>query len=259
MSGFDPSWLALREAYDHKVRDLELTAAFLRALGPSPGLIDLGCGGGSNLRYLAPLLPSGQRWTCVDYDPALLRIVDDSKPRGIEVDTVCLDLADRLEALEVQLGTGITATALLDLASAAWLDRLAAFCGRSPVLMTLSYDGRMAWDPIDPLDEAITAAFNEHQRGDKGFGPSLGPDAGRYLAEQLRQGPTEVRLAKSDWVFAGDDRAILLAMLEGITGSAREIDPALPIDGWKMKRLAEIEAGALTMTVGHDDLLSLPG
>jgi SAM-dependent methyltransferase len=255
---FDPAWLALRESYDHAVRDRALTAAFARALGPSPEVIDLGCGTGSNLRYLAPHLPGTQRWTCIDYDRRLLACLAELRPDGIAVETKELDLAKDLEAIDVPPGMGVTGTALLDLASAAWLDRLAAHCSEAALLMTLSFDGRMVWDPIDPADEAVNAAFCRHQRSDKGFGPALGPDAASYLAERLEAGGHNVQTAESDWVFRGDDGEILKAMIEGVSGAAEESDSGLNLDAWRARRLGEIDAGALTLVVGHLDVLALP-
>jgi trans-aconitate methyltransferase len=110
------------------VRDADLTRVFVDALGPTPELIDLGCGTGSNLRFLAPHLPPTQRWTCIDHDPALLACLAEARPTGIEVATRKLDLARDLDALPIRPGTGVTAAALLDLTSAAWLDRLIARC-----------------------------------------------------------------------------------------------------------------------------------
>ena len=43
-----------------------------------------------------------------------------------------------------------------------------------PLYAALSYDGRIAFTPSDPLDADIVAAVNAHQRTDKGFGPALG-------------------------------------------------------------------------------------
>lgn len=258
MSGFDPTWLALREPYDHAVRDPGLTQAFTAALGPKPCLIDLGCGSGSNLRFLSPHLPTGQRWMCIDHDPDLLDVLVETQPVGIDVVTRRLDLASGLDELPIHPGSGITAAALLDLASATWLDRLAERCRDVPVLSTLSFDGRMIWAPEDPSDGQVNDAFCRHQRSDKGFGQALGPDAAGYLAERFEQQGREVRLADSDWVFGAEDDAILTAMVDGIATAVGEIDPDLPLDGWRARRHDDIAAGRLLLTVGHLDLLALP-
>ena len=258
MSGFDPDWLALREAYDHAVRDAALTARFVDALGPEPRLIDLGAGTGSNLRFLASRLPPSQRWTCVDYDPLLLQRLAALKPAGIAVTTLQLDLQASLEDLPIGRGTGVTAAALLDLASAAWLERLASCCRENPMLMTLSFDGRIIADPVDEDDEAIIAAFCRHQRTDKGFGPALGPDAVPWLADFLRTHGREVALAGSDWVFGLGDEPIMTALIDGFAAAAAEIDPALPVERWRAEKRAAIAEGRLKLTVGHLDLLALP-
>ncbi|MGI9418412.1 MAG: class I SAM-dependent methyltransferase [Geminicoccaceae bacterium] len=258
MSGFDPGWLALREPYDHAVRDIELTKTFVDALGPTPELIDLGCGTGSNLRYLAPHLPRSQRWTCVDHDPALLDELARSRPAAIDVVTKQLDLARGLDDLPIRAGMGVTAAALLDLTSAAWLERLAECCRDAAVLMTLSFDGRMDWTPVDAQDGAINAAFCRHQLLDKGFGSALGPEAAAYLAERMRAMGHEVRVAPSDWVFGPDDGPILRAMVDGIAAAAGDVDKAPPSSDWRRRRLEAIDAGELSLTVGHLDLLALP-
>lgn len=258
MSGFDPTWLALREPYDHAVRDRALTEAFIEALGPAPELIDLGAGTGSNLRCLAPSLPEDQRWICVDYDPVLLARLEANKPEGARVKVEQLDLAQDLETLPIRRGMGVTAAALLDLTSAAWLDRLAVCCRDVPVLMTLSFDGRMIWEPGDPGDADINAAFNKDQRADKGFGPALGPDAADYLAKSLEHQGQKIRLATSDWCFGADDGPILQAMVDGVAAAASDANPELPCQAWRARRLHEIEAKQLKLTVGHLDLLALP-
>ena len=73
----------------------------------------------------------GQRWRCLDRDPDLLdraerwlsRWRSSAGWRG-EASFEALDLATGLDGIAFD-GVGVTASALLDLASAAWLDRLA--------------------------------------------------------------------------------------------------------------------------------------
>ncbi len=258
MSGFDPAWLALREPYDHAARDPDLTVAFVKALGPSPRLIDLGCGTGSNLRFLAPHLPSDQAWTCIDYDPLLLDVLQKEKPAPVEVRTVRLDLAKNLDEVPIEPGVGVTSTALLDLTSQVWLDQLTELCRHNPVLMTLAVDGVLEWHPVDALNDRVCDAFWRHQATDKGFGPAAGPEAVGYLAKRLRKLGSDVQLAKSDWVFKAEDRTILDSLLRGIAGAASETEPDLPVQIWLDHRLSDIETGALKLTVGHLDLLALP-
>lgn len=258
MSGFDPTWLALREGYDHAARDPALTAAFVEALGPSPRLIELGCGSGSNLRYLFPQLPAAQSWTCIDRDATLLELLETAAPPEITVETRCLDLASNLDDLPIEPGVGVTASALLDLTSASWIEAFAACCRHVPVLIVLSFDGRLDWQPADPASGPIRDAFLRHQERDKGFGPSLGPAAAAYLAERFRDLGHEVRLARSDWVLDATDDTMLEAMLAGVASAAGEVDPALPLQTWLKRRRADLAAGRLALRVGHLDLLALP-
>ncbi|HEX5078507.1 MAG TPA: class I SAM-dependent methyltransferase, partial [Geminicoccaceae bacterium] len=181
MSRFAADWLALREPHDRAARSGALAGRFAKALGPAPRLVDLGCGTGANLRWLGPRLAPGQRWLCLDRDRDLLARAEAALDgwraevgwRG-EVRFEALDLAIGSDSLALD-GVAVTASALLDLASAAWLDALAARLRRSPVLIALSFDGRLAWQPALAEDERVRARFLRHQRRDKGFGPALGP------------------------------------------------------------------------------------
>ena len=90
-----------------------------------------------------------------------------------------------LDSLALE-GAAVTAAALLDLTSAAWLDGLAARLRQVPVLIALSFDGRLSWRPGAAEDGQVRARFLAHQRRDKGFGPALGPAAAAHLADLLR-------------------------------------------------------------------------
>lgn len=250
MSGFEQAWLRLREPYDHAARSRALTDRFVEALGSTPRLLDLGTGAGSNLRYLAPRLPPAQRWLLVDHDPELLA----QARLGAESTVECqvMDLARELP--ERGVWDGITAAALLDLTSAAWLDRLARWSRGVPVLIVLSVDGRLAWQPEEPEDGAVRERFFAHQRTDKGFGPALGADAAGYLAERLKAEGQRVVLARSDWRLGPADAPLLAATLDGILavqGSG--------IERWAAARRRQLGEGRLQLSVGHVDLLALPG
>lgn len=272
MSGFSAAWLARREPYDRAARNgavLDAVAAMF-ADAPAVAVTDLGCGTGATLRALAPRLPARQNWRLVDNDEALLEqaaIKAAAKaPSGIRVTTVAADLAGLAGvagAIEVVLRDSglVTTSALLDLVSAEWLDRLVAALARlsHPFYATLSYDGTVALSPESRHDGAVIAAVNRHQRTDKGFGPALGPDAARIAPQRLRAAGFTVVEGRSDWRFGADDRAIQTEMLAGWAGAARDIgvDPAV-VTQWLGERRGHIDAGRSQMHVGHIDFFATP-
>jgi SAM-dependent methyltransferase len=281
VSRFDPTWLALREPYDHAGRSPALAERFVAAVGQAPHLLDLGCGTGSNPRYLAPRIPGPQRWLCVDHDPALLEsaraaLRDWGDGRGwpnrsdgdalilgrpggeVRVTFALRDIA-RGGLPENDGVAGLSASALLDLTSAVWLDAFAARYRGTPLLMALSFDGRLLFEPPAPDDAEICRRFVAHQRTDKGFGPALGPDAAAHLAESLTGTGCAVRLEQSDWLLGPDDRALLQATLAGIVAAAREVAEDPRLEQWATLRGRQLAAGELRLTVGHLDLLALPG
>jgi hypothetical protein len=248
VSRFEAEWLRLREPYDHAARSETLALRFAAAVMPAPDLIDLAAGAGSNLRYLAPRLPTPQRWLLVDRDAALLAQAQ-TGPAAVRCQV--LNLADRLP--EAGSRTGVTGSALLDLASAAWLDRLARWCRGVPVLMALTVDGRLYWQPEEPEDEAVRTRFFAHQRTDKGFGPALGPAAAHYLGERLEAEGQRVSLERSDWRLGPADAPLLGATLEGIFAVQDG-----GVERWAAARRRQLATGHLRLTVGHVDLLALP-
>jgi len=127
------------------------------------------------------------------------------------------------------------------------------------VLCTLSYDGRIACAPADEGDEYVRGLVNQHQRTDKGFGPALGPDAARAAAEVFGAAGFTVHIAESDWVLDGAYAELQRQLLAGWAGAARELAPAdaARIDTWLARRLAQVDAGASRIVVGHVDVLAL--
>ncbi|NKX44012.1 class I SAM-dependent methyltransferase [Roseicyclus persicicus] len=249
--GFSADWLALRDPADRAARDAVLARRAAEAAGPAPVIVDLGCGTGATWRVLAPLLPAGARWRFVDNDPALLAIAAAAAGDGAEA--VEADLGD-LDALPLAGATLVTASALLDLMPEAWVAGLARRLG-VPFYAALSYDGRMDWTPDDPRDAAVTAAFNRHQRGDKGLGPALGPDAADRSAAILRAAGFDVLTADSPWVLGPDMAALQRELTDGIAAAAHEAGaPEAP--GWGCDRHAA--ADRTRCRIGHLDLLALP-
>lgn len=265
MNGFAPEWLAAREAWDHRARSPVVLAVLERWLEHrqperrgAVRILDLGCGTGSTPRYLGPRIKEALAWTLVDGDQRLLEIAAASTGAA----TVHADLSRAdLDLDELIAGSDlVTASALLDLVSETWLDRLwgAVEDRRAGLLAGLTYDGRIALAPSHPFDAVIRDLTNRHQRGDKGFGPALGPRATALLAARVRRAGWRVTVRRTDWVLAMDtNRPGLEMLLDGWAAAAREVAPgqAALIDGWRNQRRS---SGGLKVTVGHRDLLALP-
>lgn len=273
--GFSAAWLQQREPFDTAARDAAAQrlhlAARLHAMAPPAGtpwrVIDLGCGTGANLRWLAPRLGGAQEWLAVDHDAALLREWPSRMDGpGFEAGIVRqqTDLAHDLETLPWHAAHLVTASALLDLVSAGWLQRLVqlAIAARPALLFTLSVDGRHDWAPRDPMDATVNRRFAEHQRRDKGFGLALGGQAAATLQRALRGSGYRVFSAPSDWWIDSQQgpqaSAMQRALVDGIASAASEQDPAslAALEAWRQRRHALAASGQLR--VGHVDLLALP-
>jgi SAM-dependent methyltransferase len=265
-SGFSPGWLALREPVDHRSRAEELVDPLGAWWSSRAGseVLDLACGTGSNLRYLAPRLPGPASWTLVDHDAALLARVL-TPPGARAVRTIHADLTDVPLRL-VAAAHLVTASALLDLVSEDWLVALIDACvaARCAVLFALTYDGRIEWSTgarePEAADALVTTAVNEHQRRDKGFGPALGPAASRTLERLLRARGYTLHARPSDWVLEPADAAMVDALVDGWARAASEQSPAHAesVRAWARQRGDSGKRGRFTLRVGHQDVLALP-
>jgi SAM-dependent methyltransferase len=265
MSGFSAAWLAIREPFDLKALNVPVRAAavaYVDGLDPV-SVVDLACGTGMTLRALAPLLRARQRWRLVDNDLSLLaRAADGARPDRVQVSAVPIDLVHDLEAALDGAVDLVTTTALIDLVSEPWLERLAVECAarRLPLYAALSYDGRIAFEPQDPGDTAIVDAFNAHQRNDKGFGPALGPKAAANAVAHFTAVGYSVQHDTADWVIGPDDRDMQNELLAGWASAAGETR-ALTLDetsAWLARRRTLVAAGRSTIRVGHIDFFARP-
>jgi hypothetical protein len=281
-------WLSVREPADFAARSEVLTRAVVEALPADRPVcaLDLGTGTGSNIRYLAERLPRSQRWLAVDQSADLLaelpgRISSWGAARGCEArtgDGRCILRGARLDceiearqkdlsALddgEIFAGRQIvTASALLDLMSEAWLRTTAARCRaeNALALFAITYNGRFACTPMDAEDEEVRDLMNRHQKRDRGSGDrAAGPDAGACAERCFVDVGYRVRREPSDWTLGPADVDVQRLLIAGWAEAATEIAPdhASAIANWRVRRLAHLSAGRSRIVVGHDDLAAWP-
>jgi hypothetical protein len=277
MSGFDADWLALREAADHRARNVALrdTVCGYFSGREHVAIVDFACGAGSNLRALAAHLPGDQTWRLVDHDPLLLAAaqralrawadrVEGENPlvlrkdgRRLEIVFDERDLADFSGgALEGGVDL-VTAAAFFDLVSKDWI---AGFCAemakrRLPLYAVLSYCGEEKWSPPHAADAPMLAAFHRHQAGDKGFGPAAGPHAAEALRQALEAQSYAVVAAPSPWRLRARDEALIRALADGAARAVEEAKllAAPTIENWRWaRRQAEV------CEIGHVDVFARP-
>jgi hypothetical protein len=210
------------------------------------------------MRALGPHLRMHQSWRLFDNDLSLLAKV----PQAANVQAHPLDLMCDLEvALDGPVDL-VTTSALLDLVSVSWLERLVmeVAARRMPLYAALSYDGRVDFTPEDPSDAAVIAAVNLHQRGDKGFGPALGPLAARTAVEYLQRVGYGVELGAADWSLGEADLVMQEAMLSGWARAASETGEISheAAAEWLVNRRSALAAKRSKIRVGHQDFFARP-
>lgn len=262
-------WLTLREPADAAARSGELAEHLSRRLRGTGRLEihDLGGGSGAMGRWLAPRLPGPQHWVIHDRDAALLALALADPPgpaadgSAVTVETRRSDITRPAPGAFAGAGV-IVASALLDMLTGDEQARMLEACRRAgcPILLALSVVGRVALVPGEPLDARLREAFNAHQRRTTAAGRLLGPDAVAAAVEQLRATGAEVLVRPSPWHLDAARADLAAVWLRGWIAAAGEQEPALAgeAEAYRERRLAELAAGALTVTVDHADVLVLP-
>ena len=277
-SQFASDWLTLRETADVNSRSqplAELAAQWLSVRTQAPLIADLGCGRGSNMRFLAPRLNGHQRWKLIDHDAILLAQarqraagLSNSQGQPVAVETHCVSL-EPLAEVPLDDAHLVTASALLDLVSQQWIDDLVARIAgqQQALLIALSVTGD--WHFIDPQgvpvlddeDRWLLAMFMAHQQRDKGLGDALGGQAHGALVAALEHADYRIEQAETPWQLAAgsqQQQPLMRALLEGWAEAATEQAPqAAPrIATWLRQRQQAVANGELGIWVGHRDLFA---
>jgi hypothetical protein len=262
-AGLSIGWLALREPADDAARSSDLVALVSGAQGRRPWVLhDLGAGTGSMARWLAPRLPGPQRWVLHDRDPALLDAGVDPPPsdaagQPVSMTTIRGELDD-LTAADLAGATVVTASAVLDMLTAAQVERLCAVCTATGavLLITTTVTGEVGLSPADPLDGPLRRAFNAHQRR----AGLLGPDAAARASTTLTSRHYRVTTRHAPWHLGPADSALTRAWLDGWVSAAVAQRPMLrqAAAGYLRRRGALLDHGELWVTVDHLDLFAEP-
>lgn len=250
--GFSSSWLDLREPADHAARDASLLSRAAQCATDGAVIVDLGSGTGSTARAFNGKMTNGD-WRFVDSDHRLLALAGQRHPGS---EQLCADLKE-IDTLNFDGAGLVTASALLDLMPARWIETLAKRlkAARVPLYAALNYNGAMEWSPALADDSSITASFNAHQLTDKGIGPAAGPNAADVTAHIFRSHGFTVSMADSPWILGAGHAALIEELLVGISKAATETGHA-GADDWLQQRRGLLSAS--TVQIGHTDILAVP-
>ncbi|MGG5817981.1 class I SAM-dependent methyltransferase [Falsiroseomonas sp. HW251] len=284
---FDGDWLDQREPFDAAARDAGLAARLSQVLPQRPRIMDLGAGTGSLLRWLGHFIGRAQAWTLVDADEALIerafetiadraeqagwgvtfpgrRVLLVHSPRGAwRVEGLVADLREAPDNLPLHQVDAVVNTALCDLVSQDWIERMAAACGarRLPFYAALNVTGRERFGPPHRADALVARGFARDQARDKGFGGvALGARAPAAIAGAFDARGYEVLRAPSDWIVPRRDPLMALELAEGHARAALAWERRFEdrIAQWVMDRTRQASERRLSARVGHADLLCLP-
>jgi SAM-dependent methyltransferase len=281
-------WLTIREPHDWAARDRAVTHR-LFDFGSNGGVVrvlDLGTGTGSNLRYLASRLPQRQEWLLVDKSAEVLSRIEErtrawaasqslevaSDDAGFVIHGPALECRVRVRRQDLDLPLServfagrnlVTASALLDLVSDAWLRELARRCAAAgaTALFTLTYNGRTSFEPCDPDDGLARDLLNQHQLRDKGLGgPATGPNAHQRAVHWFRAAGYTVQETAADWDVTASAMQFQHELIVGLAGAAAEQRPeaSAALEAWRARRLEHLAAGRSRVVVGHHDLVAWP-
>jgi hypothetical protein len=283
---FGADWLSLRERLDYAARNRTLAVILAQRLPRRPRLIDLGAGTGSLFRFMASIIARPQSWIFADADRSLIeaafdrtadwargcgfsaRLTKESRAPALTIGTshgawriepLAIDLAKLPRGLRLDGVDAVVCSALLDLASRHWMERLFAAL-RTPFYASLTVDGRDAWFPRHPADLAVRLAFRRDQRREKGLGLALGVDAARVAEELLAASGFETLRATSDWRIARGERTLGRLFARMTAQAASQAVPAKTgkISAWTRARLDQAATARLAIRIGHCDILAFP-
>ena len=216
-------------------------------------------------RWLAPHLAGPQHWVLHDRDPDLLRVAANDPPRSADGSAVTVETRrgdlTRLGPDDLAGATLITASALLDMLTAAELERFARSCvgGRVPALVTLSVTGRVRLTPRTP-SMPRSAPPSTAPAAHRGGRTLLGPVAARAAVDAFGELGAGSRCGRARGSWMRFPRAV--PRLAGRLGGRRR--RAAPRARRRGPRPTSPDATTRSSTAGwpsrvqHLDLLALP-
>lgn len=258
--GFGQSWLSCRAPYDAMARskELEQKAWSLIHDNDTPMVMDLGCGSGNNVLFLADRWPSSLQWMGIDHDEQLIAAASERCDQADCAFTgIVADLLDLNQLLPDHRPDLVVANAVFDLFTADMMNALLGDLRETgtAMLTTLNYTS-MEWAQPLPHEAEIIGLYESHMVRPRPSGNGLGPTAPKVIMKTVKALGGETDRRESVWDIPADDSAMFRHLLGFIADSVPQMITAESIQApvltnWLEQRT--LHPSALRVT--HQDIL----
>jgi len=207
MHEFENSWLLSREKIDSVSRNKKAIEKINKYTNFTKNLniIDLGCGTGSNFRYLNPKILKKQSWKMIDISNLSLSYLKKNIRFSQKIQNITFkneDIIKNLEKINFKDFDIVTGSALLDIMPKEWFVEFSKINKSTKIIyFSINYDGNFKFYPKHKDDDKIVKLFNKDQMSDKGIGKkAVGPKCTQII-NKLFQRTHKTYVFNSDWVI----------------------------------------------------------
>ncbi len=256
--GFDQRWLACRAPYDAEARSTILEEKARNYLDncSSSRVMDVGCGSGNNVLFLAEKWRNIDRWLGLDHDPALIAAAERQTDfHQIPFTGVVADLLDLDAVLKQHKPSLVVGNAVFDLFTPQMMEAVLAVlqANRIPMLTTLSYTG-MGWDPAIEQDSQMIEFYEQHMVRPRPSGRGMGPAAPQEIKEIVANLGGKLESDLSLWSIPAEDQKMQAFLFHFMERSIPEvIESERDLEDFRQWLPLRKQTPA-TLSVTHEDL-----
>ena len=176
MHKFNNDWLFYREKIDSISRNKKIIEKINRYFKDYKilSIADLGCGTGSNYRYMYPKIKVKQKWDMIDISFESIKEfkkITANTNKIININYKKFDLIKDIKKFKFENYDLITGSAYLDIMPKEWFYEFKKQNLNTKVIyFSINYDGYFKFYPKHKDDEYVLQLFNKDQESDKGIG-----------------------------------------------------------------------------------------